>query len=347
MQKSENGSSLKGILFLIILVGVVFLSVAYVFGRVVPPGKMGVRQITFGPYQGFSEQGLAPGYHWNIPFYSRVHLLPETVQVFNLHRNIEKYPKSPGALEVQTTDGAIVDVDISILSRFHRSPTEDHTGPAELFTQIGTSPESWENHIRRTADDELRRALGKLETGEFYDPVKREEQVRKAHTAMIERLAPYGIAIESVLIRRYTYRAERIDTAIFEKNIQDQEERLNTVSSKLAEAQAQLEGVAAEWDAKIKTLRVDGDNKARVLRSEGDLYESEKVAEGDLLVATAQAEVDELRANALNQSLGSDLYVARELAPLLSSLKGGVVSNLDPYDLELWMKRLGIPKEGQ
>jgi hypothetical protein len=38
--------------------------------------------------------------------------------------------------------------------------------------------------------------------------------------------------------------------------------------------------------------------------------------------------------------VGSDVYVALQLAQSLASLKGGVVANVDPYDFDGWVKRL-------
>ena len=119
------------------------------------------------------------------------------------------------------------------------------------------------------------------------------------------------------------------------------------MAGKLAEVQAELRQVEAEGDAKIKTLSVEGENKAKVVRSEADLYQQQKMAEGDLLVAQAVAEVDRLKAGVLAKSNGAANYIARELTPLLGSLKGGIVRNANPYDLEAWMKRLGIASELQ
>jgi hypothetical protein len=57
------------------------------------------------------------------------------------------------------------------------------------------------------------------------------------------------------------------------------------------------------------------------------------------LVAEAKAAVDKMRSEVLSKA-GSDVYVALQLAQLLGTLKGGVVSNLDPYDLDMWVKKL-------
>ena len=144
---------------------------------------------------------------------------------------------------------------------------------------------------------------------------------------------------------RYTYKEMRIDNAIFEKNIQDQEERLNTARKKLGEAQAKTTELEAKWDAKIKTLLVEAENDAKVIMSKADLYEGEKKAQGDLLVSKAIAESQKLKADALKQS-GADMYVTKELAPMVKSLKGGVVNGVDPYNLKTWMSKFGFNANG-
>ena len=346
MLRGERGFAVRAVLVSLALLAVVGGALLFTFGSVVPPGMMGIRQISFGPGQGFSAKALPPGYHWSVPTYSKIHMVPRTVQILNLTRETESSPgltgRSLGSLELQTADRATVDVDISILSVFQRESGEGHGGPAELLQQIGVESERWENHIRRTVDDQLKRTLGTLSNQDFYNPFKREEQIAIALKNMNAALAPNGITIAGVLLRRYTFREERIETAIFQKNLQDQEERLNTTAGLFAAAQAQLEQVAAEWDAKIATLKVEGENKANVVRSEGSLYESEKRAQADLLVAKARAEVDKSKSAALALGAGARVHVAREMAPLLTSLRGGIVADLDPYNLEAWMKKLGV-----
>lgn len=329
---------LRSLLTFVVLMAVIIVGVAFAFGYIVPPGYMGVRQITIGPKQGFGTIALKPGYHWGVPFYSRVHLIPSTIRVLDIHRQGDA---ASNALEVPTKDGPTVDVDISVLSRFFNAPdSQQHGGPADLIKSVGLNSDDWNNHIRRVAGDELRRALGELSTGEFYDPYARQRQLDEAFKNIGERLNPAGIEIDGVLLRRFTYRSERIDKSIFDKNLQDQEARLNTAASLLAGARATLEQASAEWDAKIKSLQVEGQNRANVLQSQGRLYEDQRIAEGDLLVAKAKAEVDRLRAGALSQISGSEIYVARSLAPLLGSIKGGVISNINPYDLDAWVKKL-------
>lgn len=339
-------SGTLGAFKLIVFLALIITAVAFSFGNLIVPGSIGIRQIMFGPSKGFVAQALLPGYQWSVPLYTELHLIPQTLQPIHFLRETTVDGSKP--LEVYTQDKTTVDVDTTVLASFFGAAGEDretglqHGGPLDLLTNIGVTSSDWLNNIRKVAADELKQALGNLSTTEFYDPFKRESQVDKALKQMNVRLMPHGVKVEAVLLRRYTYRDQRIEDAIFNKNIQQQEKRLNEARSQYAEKEAELTQITAEKDADIETMRVSGENDARVVRSQGALYETRKRADGDLLVAKAIAEVDKLKASALSQSEGADVYVAREMTPLLGSLKGGVVTDLDPYDLDAWAKRLGV-----
>ena len=350
---------IKKILTLLVVASIAFGVVGFIFGVIVPPGEMAIRQINFGPGHGLSRVGLEPGLHWKIPFYSEIYFVPEKIQLIDFHREQDSSPSSFPALEVQTSDRATVDVDATIMYQFFSSPGEEnglrHGGPEELLKTIGATDQLWVNKVRRTADDAIKRALGSLTTGQFYDPELREKQLKVAVDYMnlgnkdlgINGLATQGVRVDAVLIRRYTYREERIENAIFQKNLQDQEEALNVAESRLSEAQARSADEEAKGEARNRTLQIQGEESVKIVRSEGDLYEVKVRAEADLEVAKAKAEVDKLKAAALSKGLGAEIYVARELVPLVASLKGGVVTDVDPYDVGKWIKKLGINENKQ
>jgi len=329
------------VLIVLVLIGVMFS----LFGQVVPPGNMGVTQVLVGPGQGYGEEGHGPGLYLSIPFYRKVHSVPQDLRILDFNRHSE----IANSLEIKATDGAVVDVDISVLTRFFTKKGNDlgvdHGGPRELFTNVGSTEKSWNQAIALVASNELRRALGTLQSNAFYDVTKREPVLVEAESNARKNLAAFGIYVEAILLRRYTYRDDRIDEAIFNKNLQDQEQRLKEGASNLAQVKAELEQVAAEWDAKIITLKVKGDNQASVLKAEAQRYETEKVADGDLLVANAQSAIDKKKANVL-QSQASQVLIAQELSPLINTLKGGVVKDIDPYSLSSWISKFGVTQGG-
>jgi regulator of protease activity HflC (stomatin/prohibitin superfamily) len=333
----------------LLIVAAVCLVVAFVFGTVVPVGYVGVRKIAFGPKQGLLTKPLKPGFHWTVPGYSTVYRVPQTVRVLDFDRDV-KANASFGSLDVPTTDGTTVDIDVSVLYRFSNSAGNRDGiafgGPAELINNVGATETQWSKYLSQAADNELKRSLGSLSTVDFYDPKAREERVKHAEKVLRETLAPLGIQVESVLLRRYTYR-EEIDQAIFKKNLQELESAYNKVAGDFAEAQRDVNKVAADGDVAIQNLDKQGISEVERIRSEGDLYRRQKVAEGDLLVAEAKAAVDKQRSDVLSKA-GSDVYVALQLTQLLGTLKGGVVSNLDPYDLDAWVKKLaGAESKGR
>jgi regulator of protease activity HflC (stomatin/prohibitin superfamily) len=262
--------------------------------------------------------------------------------VLNFDRDVKSNPGSFGSLDVPTIDGTTVDIDVSVLYRIYARPGSDssraHGGPSDLINSVGATQTQWVKYIAQVADNQLKRSLGALSTVEFYDPKAREDRVLVAENVLRDALAPVGIKVESVLLRRYTYR-EEIDQAIFKKNLQELESAYNRVAGDFAEAQRDVNKVEADGNVAIQNLDKQGQSDAEKIRSEGDLYRRQKVAEADLLTAQARAEVDRQR-NEVLSAAGSDVYVALQLAKVLATLKGGIVANVDPYDLDAWVKKL-------
>lgn len=328
----------KALAIILLLLLVVFLT----FGTIVPPGSIGVRPTYFGPGKGFNDTALPTGLHLVIPYYTKVHILPGTVKILDL--SVED---GTGLKNLKTSDGALVDVDLTILYSLYNNADKTssdipHGGPTDLVTNLSLSTTNWEKQIISATEKALRENLPKLSASSFYDPDQRIDLTENALKEMRVALAGFGIKIDDILLRRYTYQSKRIDDAIFQKNLQDQEVRLNDTRSKFSAAQAKLEQVAAEWDAKIRTLLIKGENEAEVLKSEASLMESELKASADVKMAKAIAEVDRLKANILANTQGADVYVAKESVGILSSLSGGIVTGIDPLDLDSLSAKLGV-----
>lgn len=384
------------LLFVVGLALVVFLVPFFVFGKVVPPGSIGIRHNGYGLFgvieKGYEKHGLEPGLHWRLPLgVSDIVLLPKGFQFINF--NVKGGDLDLPQFEVPTSDGSKVNVDITLVVRryvspggtlsetekqndaekqielektelgkpelgkygeaepkkvpFVRFPKLKHGGPQELVESYTTDALRQLKKFSIVAQATLTQKLFSLSTIQFYDPYLRERAALEAHAAVQKNESKKGIELWATLIRRYTYSQQNIDEQIFAKILQEQTERLNSAASKFSEKKAATEKVKATGDAEIQNLVVDGEAQVRVLRSEGDLYESKRKAEGDLLVAKARAATDQSRAQALNEIAGSRVYIAREMAPLLKTLKGGIVSGLDPYDIEEWVKKLTVGGEGK
>lgn len=281
---SERGAILPALGTFLLIIVLVVIGLAFFFGSVVPVGSVGVRKIAFGPKQGLLSKSLAPGFHWTIPGYSTIYPVPQSVRVLDFDRDVQSNPGSFGSLDVPTTDGTTVDIDVSILYRFYGAAGSDggaqHGGPADLLNKVGATEAQWSKYLAQAADNELKRSLGALSTVDFYDPKARQDRVIAAEDSLQSALRPLGIKVESVLLRRYTYR-EEIDQAIFKKNLQELESAFNKVAGDFAEAQRDVNKVSADGDVAIQNLDKQGVSEAEKIRSEGDLYRRQKVAEGN------------------------------------------------------------------
>lgn len=330
------------------MMNAVLAGVAFFFGTIVPVGAVGVRKIAFGPGQGLGTKSLAPGFQWAIPGYSTIYQVPQTLRIIDFSNRDEGTTSPFDSLDIPTIDGTTVDVDAAVLYRFYpragRDESLDHGGPSDLIQNVGATDIQWAKYISQVVENELKRSLSALSTAEFYDPLAREARVGIAERELQKTLAPLGVQVQTLLLRRYRYR-EEIDQAIFKKNLQELESAYNKVGGEFAEAQRDVNKVASEGDVRIKNLERQGLSMVETIHSEGDLYRREKFAQADLLIAEARATVDKMRSDVLSK-VGADVYVALQLAQLLASLKGGVVTNLDPYDFDAWVKKLAGSAKG-
>lgn len=368
--KAERGSSIVSFLvFAVIAIIVLNILVFYVFGQIVRPNEIGLRRNYFSIpgmlKEGYVDKGLLPGLHWKIPGISTVQLLPRDFQFVHLNdRERLGGDLDLDQLEIPTTDGSKVRTDITLILRYFEEPSTEaapaaqpegadeskvpfvtyqqrpHGGPKDLVNSFGSTQTGQLRIFATKAEESVKKALSKLTTTDYYNPVVRERAALKAREIVNDDVAPDGIELWATLIRRYVYSEKNIDDQIFAKNLQEQTERLNAAERALQEAKAETEETKARWDAEIKDLLVEGQQRRDVIMSEADRYEVEQVSIGDRMVEESIAKVDQAKNTVLTDTPGAEVYIARQMAPLLTTLEGGVVTDIDPYDVDSWVKKL-------
>jgi regulator of protease activity HflC (stomatin/prohibitin superfamily) len=372
IHKNEKGSFVSIISFIVIVTLLAYFFLFFVFGKLVPPNMIGLK-LNYYPIPGllkggYEEKGLAPGLHWKIPGISDIILLPRDFQFIQMDEEAESGDLALSKLEIPTADGSKVKTDISLIIRYFSGAgetkaigtessdtanpeigkdvpivkpiTRTHGGPKELVNIYTSSVDRQLKSFSIKAEDSLKRALSTLSTTDYYNPSLREKAAFRATENINQQVNQEGIELWATLIRRYIYAEQKIDDQIFAKNLQDATERLNAAQSELAEARAKTEEVRAEWDGqKIAVLKVDGESQVRVLEEEARTYEAEKVAIADKQIEISKAEIDKEK-NQILSSQGGDIYVGRKMIPFISSLKGGIVSGIDPYKVNDWSKKL-------
>lgn len=343
----ERGGGTLALLVMLAAAIAGFFILIFTFGVVVPPGMIGVRQVYFntliGPKQGFSDRALQPGYHGNIPFLATIHLLPSTW--LPIHFNAAS-SEQPGELvlpplTIKSSDGVTVHLDLTVMVRLRSAPDEQgRGGPHSLLVNVGRTPETWVQMISTTTNKHLVEALKDLTAEDFYNHQKRIKCEERGAAALRAALEPVGFEVGSVLLRRFVYENRQIEEAIFQKNLQQVEHVLGIMRRRLAEEETITAKRIADIDREISVVTKNAQVRADAIREQAQANLMKSRVEGEAMVTLARAEIDRQRAQLLAETDGADMYVARQLTPLLSSLKGGVISDLNPYDLKRWVESL-------
>jgi regulator of protease activity HflC (stomatin/prohibitin superfamily) len=308
----------------------------------VTPGEAGVKQIKFGMGKGIENAIYTTGLHY-VGAGETMHRFPTRVQVLELAsasseqtEDLEGHRSAPG-INIQTSEGYTVQVDVTVLYRIADPVKVMQTiGPDRLFENSAVIPR---------AQQDLRRALGELNSEDFYRGTKRVEKAHDAQLALEAELKEKGIEILQVLIRRYTY-DQRYQQAIEQRKIQDQTVYKNEAEAKAAIANAAKNKVVAEGAAAVQVELSRGDAEVKKLQAQADLYRRTKAADGGLLVKLAEAQGTELENQAL-RGVGSENTVALKMADALKGTRVIVLPSdgeggMNPLDLKSLLKRFDV-----
>jgi regulator of protease activity HflC (stomatin/prohibitin superfamily) len=201
------------------LIVAVLIITAFVYNLLlvyVGPSEYGIKQVKIGINRGIQEKVYTTGLHLVLPGMEAMHTFPRNLQVFELNNyptqytRLNRYEK---AAYIQTSDGFFVDVDVAIMYRI--------VDPYLLITTVGPGRQFEDGGIIPKAEPVLKEALGELSTEEFYNSPLRVEKTMKAREMLSKELQPYGIEVDEVLVRYFTYSVEFQKNFVYKK-LQDQ-----------------------------------------------------------------------------------------------------------------------------
>lgn len=331
---------------------VLYVTVAAVFGGLfgyascstyVRPNEVAIKQVTLGVGKGIKPDIYQPGLRFVSVGTERFHRFPSDIQVLDLTNDagersaISDDRRRTPALNIQTSEGYNVTVDISVLYRI-----ED---PYKVITQIGPGHLYEDAVVIPRSEQMLRKRLGELEAEEFYDAAKRDAKVALALKDLSESMTPMGIKVLQVFVRNYVY-DERYQNAIEQRKIQDQTVFKNKAEGDMAMANADKEKIVAEGDALVRVELARGEGERRKLEAEAELYSRKKRAAGELEVKLAEAEGTRLENEAL-RGTGSDNMVGLKMADVLRGTRMIVVptdgeGGFNPLDVRSVLKQMDV-----
>jgi regulator of protease activity HflC (stomatin/prohibitin superfamily) len=307
----------------------------------VGPNEFALKQVTVGHNSGIRKEIYYPGLHFVSPGTERLHLFPSDVQSLDLTSDPNERPKDDKrvtpAINIQTSEGYTVTVDVSVLYRI-----ED---PYRILTTVGPGKLYEDTLVIPRTEQILRKRLGELDAEEFYDVGKRVSRVRRALEELNAELVPNGIRVTHVFVRRYAYDG-KYQAAIEQRKIQDQTVFKNIAEAELATATAERDRVVALGQAAVRVELGRGDAEKKKLEAEADLYSRRQRAAGELAVALAEAEGTRLENEAL-RGIGAENLVGLKMAEVLRGTKVIVIptdgeSGINPLDLRTALKRFDV-----
>ena len=163
-----------------------------------------------------------------------------------------------------------------------------------------------------------------------------------AHDMLAAELAPYGIIVDGVMVRRYVY-DQRYQELIEGRKIKDQTVFLRQAEAKAAIEQRKRDTAVAEGKAQQEIELERGRAEVQKLQAQADLYRRKKAAEGKLLVDLAEAKGTELENKAL-EGAGSENLVGLKMAAVLEGVRVLVLDSagMNPLDLQSILKKFEV-----
>lgn len=298
-EKKSKGSKLSRFagIYLVGLLGV--LGVRGCFATNVPVGHVGVRQNSFS---GIHESDLEPGLHWEVLGMHEIYEMPRNYQFLDY--------VAETALSVRTKDNNTVTVDISV-------PYRIIPGEAWKIAEAGNHiPDGvggfrFERFAKQSADDVLRAHLAELSSEDFYVTGRRLVAAQGALEALNEKLAPYHLEANDVLLRAIYFRPE-FEQQLARIQLNEQSKLLDKAKQRVADAQQSLDNYAQgtvalsaskEQDYARKLADVERAYQVGSFDVEGDVKPGAARGLLSALDETARTPAVELAATALGKTV--------------------------------------------
>src|SRR5262249_51967918 len=98
----------------------------------VPPNMVAIKQVFYGSNRGIQQDIYKPGVYFLVPGVEQFHLFPQDLQVMNYSNSqseVSTRERTEKAIDVKTSDGYAVAVDVSVLYRIDN--------PYKVYTAAG------------------------------------------------------------------------------------------------------------------------------------------------------------------------------------------------------------------
>lgn len=247
--------------------------------------------------------------------------LDKTLQTLEMTENASSGERSgKDDIKIKTIDGSDVFVDVKVQYRIMPEIADvvaATSGLSDGFKQ------KWARDYARTI---IRNNLGALTTEEFYDSSKRDGKLIIAQLDMNNRLNPFGINIDSIVIPQRPHFYKEYEEMIKKKKLADQGV-LEEQSKALAAKQRQQTMIVQETNRKnVAVEQYEGVMSQKIIQTKAEAERGRKEADAYFQKVTinAQANLYELQksSEAILAQRSADAKGIRELNDALSAPGG-------------------------
>jgi regulator of protease activity HflC (stomatin/prohibitin superfamily) len=213
-------------------------------------------------------------------------------------------------LRFKTRDGNDIDTDVTVRWRI------DPTQVDRVWQHVAPSSDEVEHSlVRPLARTYVRDVLNRLDSEEFYNPKLRFAAANDATNLLAQRLQPYGVIVESVLLGDFSFKHEYQRLINQRKEAEKEAEKLEAqILATQASNQSNLQAKVAVLTQEL-TAAQGGYEQAK---RESDAYVVKRQQEAQATLAERNAAAEGIRREraALNSSAG-DAYVNLQLIEAL------------------------------
>jgi regulator of protease activity HflC (stomatin/prohibitin superfamily) len=311
----------------------------------VRPNEWGVEQRKFGFKQGIVDRAYGPGLYFVGPG-AAMHTFPRAIHVLeasydredaehkaralgaNVEQKVDLYfdrrnqllgeatHRVVDALNVQTSDGYAVTVDITLLYAIK--------DPVKIAKEFGWGSLYVDAFVLNTFRNSLLTTLGKMNAEAFYEGQTRVKALKDAEANLTQRFSERGFKVEKLLLRNFRY-ADNYEKSLRDKKIAVQLTEKNRKESLVNEERAKLKQIESKGNADITIAESEMEARIAKIKAEAGLYSSQVRSRADKEVNVASAEAKRLKADALTQAGGKNV-VALETAKMFENIDGAVMT---------------------
>jgi regulator of protease activity HflC (stomatin/prohibitin superfamily) len=335
-----RATAVRKLIRIAVLLGIAVIFYASCTARV-RTNEFGVEQRRFGLTTGIVERIYEPGLYFVGPgttmhqFSREIHVIEASydqqeaytkpgasraqVDAYFEQRNEmlgQTTHKTIDAINVQTSDGYAVTVDVTLLYSI--------TDPVKIAKDFGWGTLYVESFVRQTFTNTVLGTLGKMNAEAFYDEKARIQAIEDAEKLLRERFDKRGFKVEMLLLRNFKY-ADNYEQSLKNKKVAVQLTEKNRKELLVNEERAKLQQIESRGNAGITIAESEIQAQIAKIRAEANLYSSRTKAKADTAVNVAMAEAKRLKADALTTS-GGRYVVALETAKMFDNIDGAVMT---------------------